>query len=333
MHRKKTDREDIMRPLRTFAFACLAVLALAPAARAQAWPTRPITMIVPFPAGGNADVLARAFAPELSEKLGQQVIIDNRTGASGNLGAAAVAKAAPDGYTFMFATTGPIATSKLLYKSLPYDPEKDFAPVVLMAKAPLIVAAHPGFPVKDLKELIAYAKANPGKVNAGTPGNGSLGQLASELLQQHTGTKITHVPYRGSAPVMTDLIGGQINVAFDFMPTYMPLVADGKVRALAITSSARMAGLPDVMTVQEAGFPGFEATGWFAIVAPAGTPADAIAKINAIANAWLVSPKGKAQLALFAMQAAGGTPDDLKAYVRSELDKWGPIIKAANIEM
>ena len=322
-----------MRSLRTFAFACLTVLALTPAALAQAWPTRPITMIVPFPAGGNADVLARAFAPELSEKLGQQVIVDNRTGASGNIGAAAVAKAAPDGYTFMFATTGPIATSKLLYKSLSYDPEKDLAPVVLMAKAPLIVAAHPAFPVKDLKELIAYAKQNPGKVNAGTPGNGSLGQLASELLQQHTGTKMTHVPYRGSAPVMTDLIGGQINVAFDFMPTYIPLVSDGKVRALAITSSARMPGLPDVMTVQEAGFPGFEATGWFAIVAPTGTPADAIARINAIANAWLNSPKGKAQLELFAMQAAGGTPEDLKAFIRSELDKWAPIITAAKIEM
>lgn len=318
---------------RTFVFTLIATLVLPVAAFAQAWPTRPITMIVPFPAGGNADVLARAIAPELSEKLGQQVIVDNRTGASGNIGGAAAAKAAPDGYTFMFATTGPIATSKLLYKSLPYDPEKDLAPVVLVAKAPLIVAAHPSFPAKDLKELIAYAKQNPEKVNAGTPGNGSLGQLASELLQQHTGTKMTHVPYRGSAPVMTDLIGGQLNVAFDFMPTYIPLVNDGRVRALAITSSTRVPSLPNVMTVQEAGFAGFEATGWFAIVAPAGTPADAIAKINAITNAWLNSPKGKAVLDTFVMQAAGGTPDDLKAYIKSELEKWGPIIKAANISM
>jgi tripartite-type tricarboxylate transporter receptor subunit TctC len=300
-------------------------------ALAQAWPTRPITFIVPFPAGGNADVLARALAPELSEKLGQQIIIDNRTGASGNVGAAAVAKATPDGYTFMFATTGPIATSKLLSKSLPYDPEKDLAPVILVAKAPLIVAAYPGFPVKDLKELITFAKANPEKVNAGTPGNGSLGQLASELLQQHTGTKMTHVPYRGSAPVMTDLIGGQVNVAFDFMPTYIPLVNDGKVRPLAITSRMRVPSLPNVMTVEEAGFPGFEATGWFGIVAPTGTPADAIAKINAITNAWLASPKGKAVLETFVMQAAGGTPEDLRAFIKSELEKWAPIIKAANI--
>jgi tripartite-type tricarboxylate transporter receptor subunit TctC len=318
---------------RTFLFALVAALALPVAAFAQAWPARPVTFIVPFPAGGNADVLARALAPELSEKLGQQFIIDNRTGASGNIGGNAVAKAAPDGYTFMFATTGPIATSKLLYKSLPYDPEKDLAPVVLVAKAPLIVAAHPGFPVKDLKELIAYAKANPEKVNAGTPGNGSLGQLASELLQQHTGIKITHVPYRGSAPVMTDLIGGQVNVAFDFMPTYIPLVNDGKVRPLAITSRTRMPSLPNVMTVEEAGFAGFEATGWFAIVAPTGAPADAIAKINAVTNDWLKSPKGKATLEMFAMQAAGGTPDDLRAYIRQELDKWAPIIKAANIAM
>jgi tripartite-type tricarboxylate transporter receptor subunit TctC len=316
---------------RTLVLALVSALALPIAALAQSWPTRPITMIVPFPAGGNADVLARALAPELSEKLGQQVVIDNRTGASGNIGGAAAAKATPDGYTFMFATTGPIATAKLLYKSLPYDPETDFSPVVLVAKAPLIVAAHPAFPVKDLKELIAYAKQNPEKVNAGTPGNGSLGQLASELLQQHTGTKMTHVPYRGSAPVMTDLIGGQLNVAFDFMPTYIPLVNDGRVRPLAVTSRMRWPGLPDVMTVQEAGFPGFEATGWFAIVAPTGTPADAIAKINAITNAWLASPKGKAQLDLFAMQASGGTPDDLRAYIKEELTKWAPIIKAANI--
>jgi tripartite-type tricarboxylate transporter receptor subunit TctC len=316
---------------RSFAFALLAALALPITAQAQAWPTRPITMVVPFPAGGNADVLARALAPELAEKLGQQVIVDNRTGASGNIGGAAVAKAAPDGYTFMFGTTGPIATTKLLSKIPTYDPERDLAPVVLVAKAPLIVAAHPSFAAKDLKELIAYAKANPGKVNAGTPGNGSLGQLASELLQQHTGTKLTHVPYRGSAPVMTDLIGGQLNVAFDFMPTYIPLVNDGKVRALAVTSRTRVPGLPNVMTVQEAGFPGFEATGWFAIVAPAGTPADAIAKVNAITNGWLQSPKGKAHLDTFVMQAAGGTPDDLKAYIKEELTKWAPIIKAANL--
>ena len=314
-------------------FAVLAVALSWSEASAQAWPTRPVTFVVPFPAGGNADVLARALAAELSEKLGQQFIVDNRTGAGGNIGGAAVAKAAPDGYTFLFGTPGPVATNKLMYKSLPYDPEKDLTPVVLVSKSPLIVVATPSFPAKDLKELIAYAKANPDKVNAGNPGNGTLGHITSELLQQHTGTKMTHVPYRGTAPLTTDLLGGQINVGIDFMSTYIPLVKDGKLRPLAVTSSERVASLPDVMTVHEAGFAGFEASAWYAIVAPTGTPAEAVGKINAITNGYLKSPKGRQQLDVFAMQAAGGTPDDLKAYIQSELAKWGPIIRAANISM
>jgi len=319
--------------LRTAVFALLVALALPFDAGAQAWPTRPVTLIVPFPAGGNADVLARAVAAELSEKLGQSFVVENRTGAGGNIGGAAVAKAAPDGYTLMFGTPGPIATNKLMYKSLPYDPEKDLVPVVLVARSPLIIAAHPSFPAKDLKELIAYAKANPGKINAGNPGNGTLGHITSELLQQHTGTKMAHVPYRGTTPLTTDLLGGQIDIALDFMSTYLPLVKDGKVLALGVTSSERVAELPDAMTVQEAGFAGFEASAWYAIVAPTGTPADAIRKINAVTNDYLKGPKGKTTLATFAMQAAGGTPDDLAAYIKSELAKWGPIVKAANISM
>jgi tripartite-type tricarboxylate transporter receptor subunit TctC len=219
------SREEIMRSmLRAFALALMIASALPFCdARAQGWPARPVTLIVPFPAGGNADVLARALAAELSEKLGQQFIVDNRTGAGGNIGGAAVAKAAPDD-TLMFGTPGPIATNKLMYKSLPYDPEKDLTPVVLVAKSPLIIAAHPSFPAKDLKELIAYAEANPGKVNAGNSGNGTLGHITSELLQQHTGTRMTHVPYRGTTPLTTDLLGGQIDIALDFVSTYIPLV-------------------------------------------------------------------------------------------------------------
>jgi tripartite-type tricarboxylate transporter receptor subunit TctC len=326
--------EDIMLKAATFLLAAIAaVLSASGAASAQTWPTHPVTMIVPFPAGGNADVLARAVAAELGEKLGQQFLVDNRAGAGGNIGGAVVAKAAPDGYTLMFGTPGPIATNKLLYKNPPYDTEKDLTPVVLVAKSPLIVVAHPSFPAKTLKDLIDYAKANPGKVNAGNPGNGTLGHITSELLQQHTGTKMVHVPYRGSTPLTTDLLGGQINIGFDFMTTYIPLVEAGKLRALAVTSSERVPDMPDVMTVQEAGFPGFEATAWYAIVAPTGTPADIIAKVNAITNGYLKSDKGKAQLKRFSMQAAGGTPDDMKAYVADELKKWGPIIKAANISM
>lgn len=323
-----------MRLLRAIVLGCVIATVLPFChAHAQSWPTRPVTLVVPFPAGGNADVLARALAAELSAKLGQQFIVDNRTGAGGNIGGAAVAKAAPDGYTLMFGTPGPIATNKLMYKSLPYDSEKDLVPVVLVARSPLIIAARASFPAKDLKELIAYARANPDRINAGNPGNGTLGHITSELLQQHAGIKMTHVPYRGTTPLTTDLLGGQIDIALDFMSTYIPLVKDGKVRALGVTSGARVPELPEAMTVQEAGFAGFEASAWYAIVAPTGTPAEAIARINAVTNDYLKSPKGKAQLEIFAMQAAGGTPGDLAAYIKAELAKWGPIIKAANISM
>jgi len=318
---------------RTLLLAATAALALPAVVRAQAWPARTVTFIVPFPAGGNIDVLARAVAAELSEKLGQQFIVDNRAGAGGNIGGAAAAKAAPDGYTMLFGTPGPLSTNKLLYKSLPYDPEKDLTPVILVGRSPLIVVAHPSTPAKDLKELIAYAKANPDKLNAGNPGNGTLGHITSELLQQHTGIKMTHVPYRGTPPLTTDVLGGQVHVAFDFMPTYVPLVNEGRLRALAVTSSERAPELPNVMTVQEAGFAGFEATAWYAIVAPTGTPADIVQKVNAATNAYLKSPKGKAQLVQFNMQAAGGTPEDLRAYIANEQKKWGPVVKAANIVM
>jgi tripartite-type tricarboxylate transporter receptor subunit TctC len=319
--------------VRSFLFAFVALLALPIAATAQSWPTRPVTFIVPFPAGGNIDILARRVAQDLSEKTGQQFIVDNRAGAGGNIGGGAAAKAAPDGYTFLFGTPGPIATNKLMYKNLPFDSEKDFAPVILAAKSPLIVVAHPSTPAKDLKELIAYAKANPGKLNAGNPGNGTLGHITSELLQQNTGTKMTHVPYRGTAPLTTDVLGGQVNVAMDFMPTYVPLVKDGRLRALAVTSSERAPELPDVMTVAEAGFAGFEATAWYAIVAPTGVPAEIVQKLTALTNDFLKSEKGKAFLGQQAMQAAGGSPDDLKAFIKSEIAKWGPIVKGANISM
>jgi tripartite-type tricarboxylate transporter receptor subunit TctC len=320
--------------LRTASFALLlALVSPAGEAVAQAWPTRPVTFVVPFSAGGNADILARAIAADLSERLGQQFIVDNRTGAGGNVGGAAVAKAAPDGYTLLFGTPGPIATNKLMYKNPPYDPERDLMPVALVASSPLIIVATPATPAKDLKELIAYAKANPGKVNVGVPGNGTLGHITSVLLQQQTGSSMVNVPYRGSAPLMTDVLGGQVDVAMDFMSTYLPLIGEGKLRALAVTSNKRARELPDVITVQESGFAGFEATAWYAIVAPAGTSRDIVAAINTLVNGYLRSEKGKQQLDVLGMQAAGGTPDDLKAYIAGELGKWAPIIKAANIAM
>jgi len=326
--------------MRLFSIGLLSLaLALAPPQRAaaqekvQAWPERPVTFIVPFPAGAAVDALARAVATELSEKFGKQFIVDNRAGAGGNLGGASVARSAADGYTLLFGTPAPIALNKLMYKELAYDSERDFTPVVLVAKSPLVVAAKLDFPAKTLAELIAYARQNPGKVNVGVPGNGTLGHITSALIQQFAGMEMTNVPYRGSAPLMTDLLGGQIDVAMDFMPSYLPLVAGGKVRALAVTTSGRATQLPDVPTVQEAGFKGFEATAWYAIVAPTGTPPDIVTRLNDAVNAFLRSDKGKAILEQNALQGVGGSPDDLKAFIAGELAKWGPVIAAAKITM
>ena len=299
----------------------------------QTWPSRPVTIILPFAPGGGTDLLARALAQDLGERFGQQFVVDNRAGAGGNVGAAAVAKAAPDGYTILFGTPGPLANNKLMYKNLPFDPEQAFTPIVLIAKSPLIIAAKVSLPVKDIKELAAYAKANPGKLNVGVPGNGTLGHITSVLLQRELGISMTDVPYRGTALVVNDLLGGQVDLAMDFMPSYVPLVREGKVRALAVTTSQRSSDLPDVNTVQDAGFPGFEATAWYALAARAGTPSEIIDKLNAATNRFLKSPKGQETLANLSMQAVGGTPADLKAFIASELQKWGPVVKEANIAM
>ncbi len=302
-------------------------------ARAQDWPARPITLILPFAAGGGTDLLSRALAQDLTERLGQQVIVDNRAGAGGNIGAGVVAKAAPDGYTILFGTPGPLANNKLLYKSLPFDPQQAFVPIVLIAKSPLIVAASLTIPVKNLEELKAYARAHPGALTVGVPGNGTLGHITSLLLQKEMGVTLTTVPYRGTSQVANDLLGGQVSLAMDFMPSYVPLARDGKIRALAVTTAQRAADLPDVETVQEAGVKNFEATAWYALAAPAGTPAAIVDKLNAATNAFLKSPKGQEALSKLSMQAIGGTPEELKAFIGSELEKWGPVVKDANITM
>jgi len=310
------------------------LVATSGAALAQAWPTRPVTWIVPFPAGGPADLLARTVAQELSTKLGQQFVIENRGGAGGNLGGAAAAKADPDGYTMMFSTPGPAAINKLMYANAGYDPEKDLTPIVLVAKSPLIIVANNDAPTKDFKGMVDYAKANPGKLNVGHPGNGTLGHITSELVQLNSNIKMTNVPYRGTAPLTTDLLGGQVHIGMDFITTYIPLAKDGKLRALAVTSSQRVTtDLPDVPTVQELGFKDFEATAWYVILTPTKTPAEIINKVNVTVNAWLQSPTGKETLVKFVMQGAGGSPADAKTFISGELAKWGPVIKASNIAL
>jgi tripartite-type tricarboxylate transporter receptor subunit TctC len=310
--------------------ALLSVLSFGTAS-AEDWPARNVTMIVPFPAGGSTDILARAVAQELTEKLGKPFVIENRGGAGGNIGAAVVAKAKPDGYTILFTTPAPISLNKLMYRNMPYDPETDFEPVVLVAKSPLIIVAK-GDGFSDLKKMIAFAKENPGKINVGHPGNGTLGHITSELLQQMTGVKVTNIAYRGSAPLMTDLLGANIDIAIDFMPAYVPLILDGKLKPLAVTTASRSSQLPNVPTANEAGLPGFEASAWYAVAIPKNSPDEVVRRINGVVNAWLATEKGKALLEQNAMQGAGGTPGDLKAFMASELSKWGPLIKAAKIE-
>jgi tripartite-type tricarboxylate transporter receptor subunit TctC len=288
-------------------------------------------MILPFSAGGGTDLLARAVAQHLGETLGQQFVVDNRSGAGGNIGAAAVARAAPNGYTILFGTPGPLANNKLIYRNLGFDPEQAFAPIVLIAKSPLIVAAKASLPVRNIRELTAHARARSGHLTVGVPGNGTLGHITALLLERELGISMTSVPYRGTAQVANDLISEQIDLAIDFLPTYLPLAQEGRVRALAVTTAQRSTDLPDVETVQEAGFRGFEASAWYALAAPAGTPAEVIDRINASTNAFLQSPKGREVLATFSMQAVGGSPADLRAFIASELQKWGPVVREANI--
>jgi tripartite-type tricarboxylate transporter receptor subunit TctC len=290
------------------------------------WPERVVKIVVPHSPGGAPDVVARMLARQLTEKLGQPFVVENRDGANGNIGAAAVAVAAPDGYTLMFTTTGPLSYNKIVYKSsTTFDPAKDFSPIAEIAKMPLIVAANSTLPAKTWPELVAYAKANPGKVMLGTPGNGSMAHMTSDLVQTSLGVQMLHVPYRGSAPAMNDLLGGQVNIVFDLASTYAEQVKSGTLRALAITDTKRWPLLPDVPTLAEAGMPNFEATGWIAIVGPAKLPADVVAKVNKVANDFVASKEGKEAMDKLGMVPAGGTPEQLRTFMASELVKWTPV--------
>ena len=257
--------------------------------------------------------------------------MENRSGANGNIGAAAVAKAEPDGHTLMFAPPGVLANNRFMFKSMPFDPDKAFAPIILFGKSPLVIAANKNVPVHDLPGLIAYAKANPGKLNIGTPGAGSQAHLTMELLQKASGTQMSYVPYRGGANVNADLIGGQIDLTVTFLPSIVSLLRDGSLRGLAVTTLERSKQVPEIPTVAESGFPGFESVAWYSVVAPAGTPAPIIQRLNTLLNDYLHSDLARRNLEVLDMQPVGGSPQVLTDYIASEVAKWGPVIKAANI--
>ena len=317
----------IARALTTLVLCALPTLAMAQ------WPTRPVTLVVPFTAGGSPDVMSRFLAQDLGEKLGQRVIVENRTGASGNIGAASVAKSAPDGYTFLVATPNPLVINRLIEGSKQqFDPDKDLAPVVILGKAASVFVTSPKSPMRSLQDVIAAAKADPGKLNVGVPGLGTSSHIAVELFSQLIGTKVTIVPYRGPPP-LADIINGQLDMAVNSTAGYASAVTEGSLRPLAVSSLRRSALLSDTPTVDELGLKGFEATTWWILMAPAETPVSIVARMNTAVNDFLKSPSGKKMFAQFDLELGGGTPRDAKEYIASEVVKWRPVVKAANIKM
>jgi len=302
-------------------------------AAAQSYPTRPIKMVLPFPPGGPTDVTARMIAEPLSAAFGQPVVIDNRPGgAGGTIGAKAVATAEADGYTLLYTPPGPLVTAPAIYKNVGYDPVKDFAPVAMILSSPQLLVVNPAVPVKSMQELVAYARSNPGKISYASPGFGTQPHLLGEMFARVTGISIVHVPYRGAAQAVTDLLAGQVQMYFENIPTLLPHVETGKLKALALAGERRHPQLPDVPTTIEIGFPGLQATYWTAVLAPAGTPAAIVGKLNAAINDILRSRETVASLAKLSAIPMIGTPADLAALMATETKIWTELITAAGIK-
>ncbi|MCC6533047.1 MAG: tripartite tricarboxylate transporter substrate binding protein [Burkholderiales bacterium] len=297
------------------------------------YPVKPIRYVVPYPPGGPLDIVARLTGQRLSARLGQPVIVDNRPGAGGNIGADMVAKAPPDGYTVVMGAVATHAINPHLYRKLPYDPVRDFAPVTLITQVPNILVVHPALPVKSVNDLIALAKAKPGALNFGSGSTGSAGHLAGELFKVMAKVDMVHVPYKGAAPAVADLLGGQIQLMFDNLASALPNVKAGKLRAVALTTSRRAAQVPDLPTIAESGLPGFDLSTWFGIFAPAKTPGAIVAKLHAELSAILASAEIKAQLANLGAEPATLTPAEFERFVKSELAKYERIVQASGAKV
>ncbi len=310
---------------------CLALVMLVGACMqpllAQDYPEKTIRLIVPYTPGGTADMLARTIGQKMAESLGQQIIIDNRPGAGGNIGADLVAKAAPDGYTILMGTVATHAINPNLYPKIPYDAAKDFAPIALVATLPNLLVVNPSLPARNVKELIALAKSKQGELAFASAGNGTSQHLSGELFKKMTGVDMIHIPYKGSAPAVTDLVGGQVQLMFDNIPSSLPQVRAGKLRALAVTGPRRSPVLPDLPTLSEAGLPGFSITSWFALFAPAGTPAKILIRLNKEAGKAIASKELRQQWMAQGIEPAGGTSEQLAAFRRIEAPKWEKIVR------
>ncbi|MEK7874678.1 MAG: tripartite tricarboxylate transporter substrate binding protein [Pseudomonadota bacterium] len=314
-------------------FVGLAVALLPSPGAAQAYPDKPIRVIVAVPAGGTPDVVARMVAPGLSSLLGQQLVIDNRGGAGSLIGTELAVRAVPDGYTLFFSSPGSLTILPHLHKQLAFDPLRDFAPVSLVCIGPFLLLTHPAVPVRSVKDLIALARAEPGKLNYASAGNGTPNHLATELFKSMAGVNITHVPYKGAPQAVTDLIGGSVEMMFNSIPPALPHIRSGRLKLLAVASVRRSAQLPDVPTVSEAGVPGFEATTWFGLLAPAKTPRQIIARLNELVVKVVRAPELKSQFEILGYDAVGGSPDEFAAFMRAESEKYAKVVKLSGAKV
>ncbi|OWO92679.1 ABC transporter substrate-binding protein [Rhizobium esperanzae] len=315
------------------AFGLTAMLGLGSSAVAADFPNRAITMVVPFAAGGSTDVVARIVAQKMSEDLGQQVIVQNVAGAGGNLGAGNVARAEPDGYTILMGTVATHALNPLILKSTPYDPEKDFAPVSLLVVVPNVLVVNPELPAKTVQELVALLKAEPDKYSYASSGNGTPLHLSGELFKSMAGVSMQHIPYKGAGPALNDVIGNQVPIMFDNLPSSSSHIKAGTLRALAVTTAERAPSFPDVPTIAESGIPGYETYTWNALFAPANTPSEVVTRLNASAKKALADPAVTERMKEFSATIVGSTPEELAAHVKAEIAKWGPVVQGANIQM
>ncbi|MCC7417706.1 MAG: tripartite tricarboxylate transporter substrate binding protein [Acidobacteria bacterium] len=321
------SRPIVTRPAAACTLAA-AVLACPPAL-AQTYPVKPVRIVVGVPPGGTTDVVARLVGQKLAGQLGQQVVIDNRGGAGGNIGAELVAKSAADGYTLFLATIGTMTINPHLYRQMPFDTLRDFAAVSQLTSMPQVLALHPSIPARTLRDLIALARAQPGNLNFASGGSGTAIHLAGELFKSMTGTQMVHVPYKGSAPAMTDLLSGQVSLMFDQIVTAMPHVQSGRLRALGVTTAKRSAIAPDLPTLAESGLPGYEITTWHGLLAPAGTPREIVAKLSGEAARALQAADVREKFAGQGVDPVSSTPEQFHAFMQSELEKWGKVVKAS----
>jgi tripartite-type tricarboxylate transporter receptor subunit TctC len=314
---------------------CLFMMLCMPAAAvyAQKFPSKPIRIIVAYTPAGTTDILARAVGQKMSETWGQPVIVDNRPGANGNIGTEVAARAVPDGHSLVMATAGSHGINVSLYRKLNWHPVNDFVPVSLTAMVPNILVVNNSLPVKNVREFIAHVKANPGKLSYGSPGNGSTAHLSMELFKTMTGSNIVHIPYKGSAGVLADVMGGQIAVTIDNMPPYVPQVRAGKIRALAVSTAKRSSALPDLPTIAEAGVQGYEAGAWFGLLAPAGTPKAIVAQLSAESARILKLPDISKRISELGAEPVGSTPEQFAELIKTEIAKWAKVIKDANVEL